>query len=143
MTRTCDMVVVGARVGGAATAQLLAEAGLDVVVVDRATFPSDTRSTHSIATHGSLLLQQWGLWDGLLATSAPNPRVLGARLGGFDLEVPAAEDAPGSFSPRRTVLDHVLVDAARQAGAEVGRRRRFATSNGDGSRPTVARSERT
>ncbi|HKE52640.1 MAG TPA: FAD-dependent oxidoreductase, partial [Actinomycetes bacterium] len=44
-----DVVIVGGRVAGSATALLLARLGHDVVVVDRASFPSDTLSTHSIA----------------------------------------------------------------------------------------------
>jgi flavin-dependent dehydrogenase len=41
-----DVIVVGARVAGASTALLLARRGLKVLAVDRATFPSDTLSTH-------------------------------------------------------------------------------------------------
>ena len=44
-----DVVVVGDRVAGSATAMLLAQLGHDVVVLDQASFPSDTVSTHSIA----------------------------------------------------------------------------------------------
>jgi flavin-dependent dehydrogenase len=39
-----DVVVVGARVAGSATAMLLARLGHDVVVLDQASFPSDTVS---------------------------------------------------------------------------------------------------
>ena len=46
-----DVVVVGARAAGAATALLLARLGHDVVLLDRADFPSDTLSTHQIARH--------------------------------------------------------------------------------------------
>ena len=44
-----DVVIVGARVAGAATGLLLARLGYNVVVVDRAVLPSDTISTHSIS----------------------------------------------------------------------------------------------
>jgi glycine/D-amino acid oxidase-like deaminating enzyme len=37
--------VIGARVAGSSTAMLLARKGLDVLVLDRASFPSDTLST--------------------------------------------------------------------------------------------------
>ena len=40
-----DVVVVGGRVAGSATGMLLARLGRDVVVVDQASFPSDTVST--------------------------------------------------------------------------------------------------
>ena len=39
-----DVIVVGARVVGAATAMLLARQGVQVLLIDRARFPSDTIS---------------------------------------------------------------------------------------------------
>jgi 2-polyprenyl-6-methoxyphenol hydroxylase-like FAD-dependent oxidoreductase len=58
-----DVIVVGARCAGAATAMLLARYGHDVVVVDRARFPSDTLSTHGILHSGVVQLSRWGLLD--------------------------------------------------------------------------------
>jgi 2-polyprenyl-6-methoxyphenol hydroxylase-like FAD-dependent oxidoreductase len=52
-----DVVIVGGRVAGSATAMLLAGLGHDVVVMDQASFPSDTVSTHSIARHHRGLLR--------------------------------------------------------------------------------------
>ncbi len=49
VNRSRHDVVVGGRVAGSATAMLLARLGHDVVVLDQASFPSDTVSTHSIA----------------------------------------------------------------------------------------------
>jgi 2-polyprenyl-6-methoxyphenol hydroxylase-like FAD-dependent oxidoreductase len=66
-----DVVVVGARVAGSATAMLLARLGRDVVVVDQASFPSDTVSTHSIARSGVVQLRRWGLLDEVLDSGAP------------------------------------------------------------------------
>lgn len=115
-----DVAVVGARCGGSATARLLAGAGLRVVVIDRATFPSDTVSTHSIAAHGVVLLEQWDLLDAVLSTGVPNPRTVGARVGQVDLPViPVPERSRGTIAPRRVVLDQLLVDAARGMGADV------------------------
>ena len=122
MTRETDVdvAIVGARCGGSALARLLAAEGVRVVVIDRATFPSDTQSTHSISAHGSLLLQRWGLLDRVRATGVPNPRVMGVRVGAVDLpEVQSFSEELGSLAPRRTVLDALLVDAAREAGAQV------------------------
>ena len=42
-TLTADVVVVGARCAGAATAMLLAQAGHDVLVLDRAVLPERHR----------------------------------------------------------------------------------------------------
>ena len=46
MPQDYDAIVVGARCAGSPTAMLLARKGYRVLVVDRATFPSDTVSTH-------------------------------------------------------------------------------------------------
>ena len=52
MTDTYDAIVVGARCAGSPTAMLLARKGYRVLVVDRATFPSDTLSTHVLQPLG-------------------------------------------------------------------------------------------
>jgi phytoene dehydrogenase-like protein len=56
-----DVIVVGARVAGAATAMLLARQGLRVLAVDRVSFPSDTISSHQLQVPGVALLHRWGL----------------------------------------------------------------------------------
>ena len=48
MPQTYDAIIVGARCAGSSTAMLLARKGYRVLVVDRATFPSDTVSTHVV-----------------------------------------------------------------------------------------------
>lgn len=48
MTKAFDAIVVGARCAGSPTAMLLARKGYRVLVVDRASFPSDTLSTHIV-----------------------------------------------------------------------------------------------
>jgi glycine/D-amino acid oxidase-like deaminating enzyme len=71
-----DVVIVGGRAAGSAAAMLLARLGHDVVVVDRASFPSDTVSTHSIARSGVVQLRRWGLLDAVLDSGAPAIRKL-------------------------------------------------------------------
>jgi len=70
-TQTYDVIVVGGRCAGAATAMLLARDGFDVAIVDRATFPSDTLSTHSLSRGGVVQLNRWGLLDAVLDSGAP------------------------------------------------------------------------
>ena len=48
MTNAFDVIVVGTRCAGSPTAMLLARKGYRVLAVDRATFPSDTISTHMV-----------------------------------------------------------------------------------------------
>ena len=115
-----DVIVVGARCAGSPTAMLLARMGHEVLVVDRATFPSDTISTHMIHTPGVLTLQRWGLLDRVVATGCPPVDTYAFDFGPFTLAgSPAIAGAPSAYAPRRTVLDQILVDAAREAGAEV------------------------
>ncbi|MCA1707396.1 MAG: FAD-dependent monooxygenase, partial [Actinobacteria bacterium] len=66
-----DAIVVGARCAGSPTAMLLARAGYRVLVVDRATFPSDTISTHLVHPPGVAALRRWGLLDLVTATGCP------------------------------------------------------------------------
>ena len=58
-----DAIIVGARCAGSSTAMLLARRGFKVLLVDRATFPSDTISTHILWPHGAEMLARWGLLD--------------------------------------------------------------------------------
>ncbi len=116
-----DVIVVGARCAGSATAMLLARKGYDVLAVDRAHFPSDTVSTHLIHPPGVAALERWGLLDQLASTGSPPVRTYSFDFGPVVIAgspLPAgATDV--SFCPRRTVLDALLVGAAREAGAEV------------------------
>ena len=116
-----DAIVVGARCGGSPTAMLLARLGYRVLLVDRATFPSDTISTHWIWQLGTACLKRWGLLDRVLATNCPPFRTMGLDLGAFQLtgDPPAADGVAEICVPRRTVLDKILVDVAAEAGAEV------------------------
>ena len=117
-----DVLIVGARCAGSPAAMLLARQGLKVLLVDRATFPSDTVSTHILWPHGAEVLGRWGLLDRLAATGAPPIcRWMTFDVGPFALHgtIPDANDGKGGFCPRRTVLDSLLVNAAAEAGVEV------------------------
>jgi 2-polyprenyl-6-methoxyphenol hydroxylase-like FAD-dependent oxidoreductase len=116
-----DVIIVGARVAGSATAMLLARQGLKVLAVDRATFPSDTLSTHQVQVPGVARLARWGVLDAVLAAGTPPTRSVRFDQGqvSFAAPIPAGGGADLMCSPRRTLLDKVLVDAARAAGAQV------------------------
>jgi flavin-dependent dehydrogenase len=117
-----DAIIVGARCAGSPTAMLLARKGYRVLLLDRASFPSDTISTHIIWPHGAEVMERWGLLDRLAATNCP-PIALNMifDFGPFALEgaVVNANRGRGGFCPRRTVLDKLLVDAAVESGAEL------------------------
>src|SRR5262245_51515084 len=119
-TRRDDAIVVGARCAGAPTAMLLARRGYDALLVDRATFPSDTISTPLTHPPGVAALRRWGLLERLLATGCPPIHTYVFDFGPFALTgTPGTPEEPLAYAPRRTVLDEILVDAASKAGAEV------------------------
>ena len=102
-----DVIIVGARVAGSATALLLARAGLKVLVVDRAAFPSDTLSTHQVQLPGIARLKRWRLLDRIAAAGTPPTRRVRFDPGGVVLEgsYPEFEGVDALYSPRRTLLD--------------------------------------
>jgi 2-polyprenyl-6-methoxyphenol hydroxylase-like FAD-dependent oxidoreductase len=115
-----DVIVVGARCAGSPTAMLLARLGYRVLLVDRATFPSDTVSTHVVHPDGVAALRRWGLLDRLVATGCPPIDTYAFDFGPFTITgSPAVPGSPVSYCPRRIVLDTLLVEAAAEAGAEV------------------------
>jgi 2-polyprenyl-6-methoxyphenol hydroxylase-like FAD-dependent oxidoreductase len=119
-TTAYDAIVVGARCAGSPTAMLLARRGYKVLVVDQATFPSDTISTHLIHPPGIEALNRWGLLEKVVATGCPPIHTYAFDVGPFVISgSPGTEATPVSYAPRRTVLDKLLVDAAADAGAEV------------------------
>jgi 2-polyprenyl-6-methoxyphenol hydroxylase-like FAD-dependent oxidoreductase len=116
-----DVVVVGARASGAATALLLARLGHDVVVLERANFPSDTISTHQIARTGVVQLHRWGLLQSVLASGAPAIRAVTFSAEG-DTVTRSIKDRSGVdhlVAPRRYVLDTLVAEAATEAGATI------------------------
>ena len=120
MTKALDVIVVGTRCAGSPTAMLLARKGYRVLAVDRATFPSDTVSTHILHPLGVAALSRWGLLDRLAATGCPSIHTYAYDFGPFTIEgAPGTDEAPVGYCPRRTILDQQLIEAAAQAGAEI------------------------
>ena len=117
-----DAIIIGARCAGSPTAMLLARKGYRVLVVDKATFPSDlAMSTHFIHQPGVARLKRWGLLDKIRNSNCPAIAHYTFDVGAFALTgcPPPAEDVTEAYPPRRIVLDKILVDAAVEAGAEV------------------------
>jgi flavin-dependent dehydrogenase len=121
MDQHYDAIVVGGRCAGAATAMLLARGGLRVLVVEAARPGADTLSTHALMRGGVLQLHRWGLLDAVI--DAGTPAIVTTEFAYGD-QVEAVALRPGGgisalYSPRRTVLDPLLLGAARVAGAEL------------------------
>ncbi|HUR77541.1 MAG TPA: NAD(P)/FAD-dependent oxidoreductase [Acidimicrobiales bacterium] len=114
-----DAIVVGARCGGSATALLLARRGRSVLLVDRATFPSDTFSTHFVDASGAALLDRWGAVPRLERLGVPFFGSVELNVAGNRMQTSELFGSRLVCSPRRTDLDSVLCEMAAEAGAEV------------------------
>jgi flavin-dependent dehydrogenase len=116
-----DAIIIGARCAGAPTAMLLARKGHRVLLVDKATFPSDTMSTLLIYPAGMQRLARWGLAERVRAGGCPSIRSWRMTFDDVVLDgFPWSPDGvTETLAPRRTVLDHLLVDAAVAAGVEL------------------------
>ena len=121
MNNDYDVIVVGARCAGSPTAMLLARQGHRVLLVDRATFPSDTLSTHVVQAPAVAALARWGLLDQVLATGCPAIPTYRLDFGPVTISgTPKARDGySAAYAPRRILLDKILLDAAAAAGVEV------------------------
>jgi flavin-dependent dehydrogenase len=116
-----DAIIVGARCAGSPLAMLLARKGYRVLLLDKATFPSDTVSTHHIHQPGVARLNRWGLLEKVQASNCPPTTEIRFDVGPFAFTgtPPPAEGNAEAYAPRRRVLDKILVDAAVEAGAEL------------------------
>ena len=122
MDKEFDVVVVGGRCAGSPLATLLARAGLSVALVEQATFPRDTLSTHVFESAALAFLNRLGVLSAVRATGAPIVNHVDVRQEGFRARVPVPQqpgDAGGAMSVRRLLLDPILAEAAAAAGAEV------------------------
>jgi flavin-dependent dehydrogenase len=117
-----DVVVVGGRVAGAATAMLLSRAGLRVALFERSRSGSDTLSTHALMRGGVLQLSRWGLLSPLLRAGTPAIHSTTFHYGDDRTTRVSIRPSPGVdalYAPRRHLLDRVLVEAAAASGADV------------------------
>jgi flavin-dependent dehydrogenase len=116
-----DVIIVGARCAGAATALLLAKAGMRVLAIDRDGYGSDTLSTHALMRPAVMQLWRWGLLEPLIHGGTPVIATTTFHYGEEEVTIPIRPEPAiaGLVAPRRTVLDRLLVDAARRAGATI------------------------
>ena len=115
-----DTIVVGARSAGAALALMLARRGHKVLMLDRATFPSDTMSGHYIHPAGVAWLKRWGIHDALAATDTPPQQQMTVDFGPVALTgapAPMGDGTTTGYAPRRWLFDQLLANAAQEAGA--------------------------
>lgn len=142
---TVDALIIGARVAGSVLAARLGDAGARVLLVDRATFPSPTLSTHFFRGGQTLtVMQELGVLDDLLSTGAPKLDCQYFYLNGSDTPSVDLPQDPGdigyALSVRRVTLDNILVRRATAAPeVKLLERTRFAELLWDDGRVVGAR----
>ena len=116
-----DALIVGARCAGAATAMLMAQKGMRVLVIDRGDYGTDTISTHALMRGGVLQLHRWGILPRLQEAGTPPVRETTFHYGeeAISVAIKPSSGVDALYAPRRTLLDSTLVDVAREAGAVV------------------------
>ena len=115
-----DVIVVGARCAGAATACQLARRGHRVLLLDKARFPSEIPHGHFIHWCGPRRLQSWGLLERVTRSNCPPVSRMISDLGDYALRASdlVVDGVAWGYAPRRKVIDQILIDAAIEAGAE-------------------------
>jgi 2-polyprenyl-6-methoxyphenol hydroxylase-like FAD-dependent oxidoreductase len=100
---------------------LLARKGYRVLLVDKASFPSDILNGYYLQQPAVVRMRSWGLLDKLRASNCPALCTLTFDFGEFTLtgSPPPSADVVEGYAPRRTVLDKILVDGAVDSGVEL------------------------
>jgi flavin-dependent dehydrogenase len=116
-----DVIIVGARCAGAATALLLARAGARVLLVDKSQYGADTLSTHALMRGAVLQLDRWGILPTIVAAATPPVKSTTFSYTAQDITVPIEPrfGVSALYAPRRRLLDRALVDAAAASGTDV------------------------
>lgn len=124
--RTVDVIVVGAGPAGSSTAWSLARAGVEVLLLDRARFPRDKPCAEYLSPQASRILADMGALGECERAGA-------AQLSGMTVRSPDGHYIRGDFAAthgfrgfrdrglalRRLILDSILLERARAAGASV------------------------
>ena len=122
--RYADVVIVGAGPGGSTAAAHLAEAGRDVVVLEKDRFPREKVCGDGLTPRSVQQLVDLGLHDEADGRVEGWARSTGLRVhgGGHVIELPWPEltDFPGhSLTCVRSTFDHTLAQHAVKRGARV------------------------
>jgi flavin-dependent dehydrogenase len=121
MRNDFDVIIVGGRCAGAGTALLLARAGARVLVIDKATYGSDTLSTHALMRGAVMQLHRWGVLPRIVTAATPpvTKTTFEYCREAVSIAVEPRFGVDALYAPRRTVLDRALLDEAALAGAEL------------------------
>ena len=123
---THDAIVIGAGPAGTSAALALARRGWTVAIVEKSAFPRRKVCGEYISASNLALLERLEIVDTWRAEAGPEIRRVGFFSGDTSVEapMPRAKSVPATGDGfgralGRDVLDSLLLDAARSAGADV------------------------
>ena len=117
-----DVIVVGGGPAGSVSAWLLAERGHRVLLLDKARFPRHKACSEYVNPAGARLLSELGLAGDLQTMGAHRMEAMLIHAPGgrrFLADFAIAEPGNAAIGLSRYRLDSLLLDRAREAGAEV------------------------
>jgi len=105
-----DIIIIGARVAGSTLAAILGQKDYRVLLLDRATFPSDTISTHFFRAPALRAFDKIGVGVEVQSV-APQLRVNYNVVDGIEFTEPVdrPDDYPFYMCVRRILLDDILI----------------------------------
>ncbi|TCS96673.1 NAD(P)/FAD-dependent oxidoreductase [Hazenella coriacea] len=109
-----DVIIVGSRCAGSTLAIELGAAGYDVLLLDQATFPSDTLSTHAFFNNTVHTLKELGVWPYLEQIEAPEVRQVRFQFEDIKIEgeLPVVHHEERSFCIHRKHFDLAMFQRA-------------------------------
>jgi geranylgeranyl reductase family protein len=119
MAADVDVLVVGAGPAGAAAGLAARRRGLDVLVVDKATFPRDKTCGDGLTTAALRFLEQLGVDIRTLPGYMPVRETVLVSPSGRQVSLPLPPDGDHAAVVPRVELDAAIVAKAREAGVEV------------------------
>ena len=125
MSPDVEVAVVGAGPGGSATATLLAAAGHDVAIFDRASFPRHKACSEYVNPAGAEILERLGVGAEVAALGAHRMEAMLVHAPGGDRflsDFDGVEAGRAAVGLSRYRLDHLLLQRAAEAGARVHER---------------------
>jgi geranylgeranyl reductase family protein len=119
-----DAVVVGAGPGGSAAAHFLADAGHDVLLIEKESFPRDKVCGDGLTPRAVKALQSLGMTEEAEGRVPGWARQDGLRMYGggvvLDLPWPELSDWPGySLTATRSLMDEAIAQRAVKSGARL------------------------
>lgn len=109
-------IVVGAGPAGATAAFYLARAGVDVVMLDKESWPRDKPCGDGLRAPIWHLYKDMGVWDEVMKYSVPSKGVLFGAPNQTTISL--YDDKASPLCGARRIIDHIVAKAAEREGAE-------------------------